>query len=270
MNAVKFFTALIFLAAVSTGFAQGAVDAIRITQDETGFGARALAMGGAYTALADDYSAIYWNPAGLAAIPETRIFGEVSHLNFNNNASFYQFVTDETRNYTRLGSLGLAVAVPTTRGSFTVALGYNRVKDFDQNLVFSGFNPRSNGLGFVFDNTEYLFDKDVYQTEQITEEGGLNQWSLGAGIAMSPNVSAGISAVIWDGKSDYQFRFFQEDRDDIYNQFPGDFSSYTLTRTILADYSAVGFKVGGMFKVLKGMKLGAAVGFPPGRRSRGV
>lgn len=262
MNTVKFFTALIFLAAVSTGFAQGAVDAIRITQDETGFGARALAMGGAYTALADDYSAIYWNPAGLASIRKTQVFGEVSHLNFNNNASFYQFVTDETRNYTRLGSLGLAVAVPTTRGSFTVALGYNRVKDFDQNLVFSGFNPRSNGLGFVFDNTEYLFDRDVYQTEQITEEGGLNQWSLGAGAAMSPNVTAGISAVIWDGKSDYQFHFFQEDRDDIYNQFPGDFYSYTLTRTILADYSAVGFKVGGMFKVLKGMKLGAAVGLP--------
>jgi hypothetical protein len=31
-----------------------------------GIGPRALAMGGAYTSLANDASAIYWNPAGIA------------------------------------------------------------------------------------------------------------------------------------------------------------------------------------------------------------
>ena len=31
-----------------------------------GFGARAAAMGGAFVGLADDYTALYWNPAGLA------------------------------------------------------------------------------------------------------------------------------------------------------------------------------------------------------------
>ena len=38
-----------------------------------GIGARATAMGGAYTALADDGSALYWNPAGLAQIENTEI-----------------------------------------------------------------------------------------------------------------------------------------------------------------------------------------------------
>lgn len=33
-----------------------------------GVGSRAIAMGGAYVGLADDYSAIYWNPAGLSQI----------------------------------------------------------------------------------------------------------------------------------------------------------------------------------------------------------
>jgi len=32
---------------------------------QSGFGARALGMGGAFVAIADDYSATYWNPAGV-------------------------------------------------------------------------------------------------------------------------------------------------------------------------------------------------------------
>ena len=33
-----------------------------------GIGARATAMGDAYTAIADDATAVYWNPAGIARV----------------------------------------------------------------------------------------------------------------------------------------------------------------------------------------------------------
>ncbi len=36
-----------------------------------GFGARAVAMGGAFVGLADDYSAVFWNPAGIAQFGKT-------------------------------------------------------------------------------------------------------------------------------------------------------------------------------------------------------
>jgi hypothetical protein len=40
---------------------------------ENGGGARALALGGAFVAVADDPSAVFWNPAGLATIPGRQI-----------------------------------------------------------------------------------------------------------------------------------------------------------------------------------------------------
>ena len=52
----------------------------RAATGETGFaflklgvGARAMGLGSAYVALADDPTALHWNPAGLAAIPGTQV-----------------------------------------------------------------------------------------------------------------------------------------------------------------------------------------------------
>jgi hypothetical protein len=39
----------------------------------TGFGARALGMGGAFVSIADDASAVYWNPAGLVQLKQSQI-----------------------------------------------------------------------------------------------------------------------------------------------------------------------------------------------------
>ncbi len=45
-----------------------------------GVGARALGMGGAYTALANDWTATYWNPAGLAELDHSGLGFELSLL----------------------------------------------------------------------------------------------------------------------------------------------------------------------------------------------
>ncbi len=45
------------------------------TSANLGVGARAEAMGGAFVAVADDASALYWNPAGLGLLSESRLSG---------------------------------------------------------------------------------------------------------------------------------------------------------------------------------------------------
>jgi hypothetical protein len=47
---------------------------------KNGVGARALAMGGAFVAVADDATAACWNPAGLAVLNDTRLAGMSTEL----------------------------------------------------------------------------------------------------------------------------------------------------------------------------------------------
>ena len=47
--------------------------------DTYGICARAIALGGAFTAVAEDFSAAFYNPAGLAQIQENRAYREYVH-----------------------------------------------------------------------------------------------------------------------------------------------------------------------------------------------
>ncbi len=56
-----------------------------------GAGVRALGMGGAFTAIADDGSAMYWNPGGIAQIRESEV--SAMHAFLYNGLASYDFVS---------------------------------------------------------------------------------------------------------------------------------------------------------------------------------
>src|SRR5262245_19441889 len=72
-----------------------------------GAGARALGMGNAYTAVADDASAIYWNPAGLASMHHDEV--QLSHEFRFGNLVDYSFVGGVLQVPQRNGRLALGV-----------------------------------------------------------------------------------------------------------------------------------------------------------------
>lgn len=96
---MRFYLAVMLLA----GPALGAETASFL---DIGVGARALGMGGAYTAIADDSEAIYWNPAGLARMEKRQ--ASVSHAELGNG---------NRHNF-------LAYAHPTSRATFGGAFTY--------------------------------------------------------------------------------------------------------------------------------------------------
>ena len=66
---------LLVLSAVAMADGIGAFSAFK-----NGIGARALAMGGAFVAVANDATAVCWNPAGLAQLGDTRLAGMSTDL----------------------------------------------------------------------------------------------------------------------------------------------------------------------------------------------
>lgn len=246
---------------------QTAYDAIHVTENEEGFGTRALAMGGAYTALANDYSGIYWNPAGLGSIDKTGFYTELSHLQFSNDALYMGNLTSNNQGLTKLKSLGFVMPLPTSQGSFVIAGGFNRVLDYDDHLYFEGFGDISNDIGFEIEDDNgdiyfYPFDQGVYRQEEVRSEGSLRQWSLGGAIDLSPNFTIGLTTSLVHGKEKYNFAFSQFDDNNIYYEFPGDFDEYTVNQYLQSDYYALNLKLGGMVNLTNMLRVGGVITFP--------
>lgn len=266
---MKSFQRILWMAAAlfvsHSAMAQSAVDAARILDVETGFGARALGMGGAYLGVADDYSAAYWNPAGLALIKRSEFYLEFSHFRLNNDATYQKELTGGAVNATKFNAIGLVLPVPTERGSLVFSLGYQKVKDFDYINQFGGISDADNGLSLPVDTTGQLYDffgKDLRRDEVITDEGSLNQYNLAGAIDISPNISVGLALNYWTGTSEYRLEFSQEDILNNFPDFPADFDRYTETRSITADYSAFSAVLSGLYRVGRSARVGFTYATP--------
>jgi long-subunit fatty acid transport protein len=153
-------------------------------------GARALGMGGAYTAVANDATALVYNPAGLARITRIEFSGTLTHQRINNQTNIgYGFNDGRLQNNTRFSSGNVVLPVPTYRGSLVFAFGVNRVKSFDKTMQFSSDDGTNSDRGIE------------------SESGGIYLWSFGAAIDISPNISVGGALNYWNGKESYTWLY---------------------------------------------------------------
>ncbi len=252
---------------ITGSIAQTPQEAVYFLHDESGVGIKAQSMGNAFVGVANDYSAIYWNPAGLTQLETSEIDGSIYHLKYNNAATYVGSTIFDDRSFTKLHSLGLAYKFPTDRGSFVIAFGYNRFKNYDEYLSFSGFSQDSIDLGFDLEDDEgnvafYPFSKNVQRTEEIRQDGNLGAWSLGGGLQLSPNLAIGLTFDYFSGKNQYMLDFFQDDVDNNYNQYPADYDAYEVYDKITSKFRGWGIKVGTMLHLSDDLRAGLTVELP--------
>jgi len=187
---------IMVLSAVALAEGIGAFSAFK-----SGIGARALAMGGAFVAVADDATAMLWNPAGLAQLEDTRISGMSTDL-FGSGAT-HQFVGAVTT-FANLG-IGLgweraAIDGQITDGSGTPGATFTWV----QQTLIGSLATNVMDIAMAGANVKYYM-----------EDNGLDDSASGFGFDLGLMVSLGDMFVLginamdlggttidWEGSTD--------------------------------------------------------------------
>lgn len=133
-----------------------------------GSGARALGMGGAFVAVADDATAASWNPAGLVQLERPEVSAvyqwQFSREDFSPGQRFDPYGAD-TLDIDSLNYLSAVYPVRRTLAgrNFVLSLNYQRKYDFNRSLDFAYRVLQPVG-GFTFQS---YGDVDFHQTGQL-------------------------------------------------------------------------------------------------------
>ena len=169
----------------------------RIIDNFAGLGVRAMGMGGAFTGVADDFTAVFWNPAGLAQMQKREVYVAFNRNGMTNDSSLNTTSVSSDLSNTRFGSMGFVYPYPVYRGSFVLAAGFNRTKDFDWSLRTQGF-------------VDSLRTDDTFR-----HEGELSMTSLAAAVDISPSISLGLALNMTSGEDETTNEFVSIDVDSL-------------------------------------------------------
>jgi len=85
-------------------------------------GVKAASMGGAFVGLADDYSAVFWNPAGISQIDNVQIAGYFTGVMPTGTYKYEPAAVDATTESQMFPVPGIMGYVPIVSGSFNAAI----------------------------------------------------------------------------------------------------------------------------------------------------
>ncbi|TAK67182.1 MAG: hypothetical protein EPO24_00740 [Bacteroidetes bacterium] len=266
----------IMLVTISS-FSQFPEDALRLSLSGPGIGARSLGLGMTYTGIATDYTAAYWNPAGLAQIKRNEFSLGLSHFSYGNTSSFQGNSSSFTNSATNLNDVGLVYSFPTTQGSLVLAFGYGRSNDFTTGLSFSGDNPYSSmvpSLDYDLAYELYLVDSvgntpiqdSVEQQGRVLEDGGLNNWMISGAVEAAQNLFLGATLNFISGSYTYNRDFSEFDVYDKYTaaRFGADYAidRWKVINTIDGDISGFTMRLGMLYKFNNRSRLGFNIKLP--------
>ena len=147
--------------------------------------ARPMALGGSYTAVASDGSALYYNPAGLSAVKkhEFSLSLERSVMIGDDQAAGYPSHTVRQQDLD-IQSFTWLMPIPTSRGGLTFAFGYYRPRNFADAIGYTDALAATRGA--------YDYKAD----------GTIDNYRAGMGIDIAPDLSFGLAMSYLNGEED--------------------------------------------------------------------
>lgn len=209
----------------------------------SGAGARAKGMGGAFIGVADDATAVSWNPAGLAQLdkPEasavglfnfTKVTDEWKYIDGTDPA--WNFAGDEENTAKHLALNFFSLVLPMKMGerNLTFAVAYQRMVDF----------------GEVTSDTGTSASGHWEQENKFT--GGIDAITPAIALQIAPQLSVGLAAnILVNGATLTQDRVYDND-------------AYFYNYEEEMDFSGFNMNAGALATLNKYLSIGAAFRFP--------
>ncbi len=252
--------------------AQQVEDAIRLGNSNGTVGSRAAALGISYAGISDDYSALYYNPAGLTLLAKKEFSIGLEFMRTSTTGNFFQTSSGIGSSIVSPTHCGMVFPFKTKTGLASVAFGYNYESSLNNTLQFDGFNPSSSIVQSLMNETTDLNNNlawqvsladtrgsgklhspivgNVQQSGFITERGGIHNFTVGGALNLSETFSAGVNVAGKWGSFKYMREYKEFDKNDVYNFYDTlnftntDFTSMTLNETIDQKLSGVSATIG--------------------------
>ncbi len=152
-----------------------------------GSGARALGMGGAFIAVADDATAASWNPGGLIQLelPEVSVVGAVFHrIEDNSFGKYPESSGKETVDQSTINYFSAAYPFKAWGYNMIVSMNYQNLYDFTREWDF---------IRSFSDNMLSSRENQAYDLA-----GSLNALGVAYCFQITPQVSIGFTLNFWD------------------------------------------------------------------------
>ena len=207
-----------------------------------GTGARARGMGGAFIGVADDATAVGWNPAGLAQLdkPEASMVGL-----FNMKKFSYEFTVDAYPELNDSWDETVSHIAPAF-ASFVLP-----TKMADKNLVFAIAYQRMIDMGYVRKGDDEYWDGVSWVPYDYEEKttGGLDAISPALALQVTPQVMVGMAGnILINGyKTEYNETYPDYPSDSYEYTMESDLSGFNMNAGFLGTFNKV--NVGAMFRL---------------------
>ncbi|HBI14960.1 MAG TPA: hypothetical protein DDY20_05525 [Desulfobulbaceae bacterium] len=237
-------------------FTLGQSVGISSSPNPVGSGARALGMGGAFIALADDATAASWNPAALIQLekPEISIVGAF----FNNSDDYTSSVHPEidhsaTNDDVNLNYFSATYPFNVLSRNMVISLNYQRLYEFNRSLDYNLELTASPSMPGIASSEQRSYN----------QEGYVGALGLAYSVAVTQQFSLGITLNLWTDEL-----FWKNGWDERYaNHSLTSFGSLTTVENTLITDQYSGFRginanLGFLWNINKYLTIGGVVKTP--------
>lgn len=188
-----------------------------------GSGARALGMGGAFIAVADDATAASWNPAGLCVLddPEVSFVWKAKNSTGTQIAPVTRQIGDQASSNFLMERLS-ATSFSSSGGGFDFASATYPLQIGKLKLVPQISMQRAIDFHFeekqgqpLLRNDNGASDGDISrltqsETNHFDSDGSLDVWAASLGVSFHPKLYLGATLNWWTGRARFDSKRFEE------------------------------------------------------------